>query len=113
VAIIAYALPIVPGQTESAGRFNEELDEAGLRPRYEELNRAAGVTSHREWISRLPMGDLLVVAFESETPNAVPRNFEDNEYDRWWRARVQRIHGFDPATGGALPTLTFDWNDRA
>jgi hypothetical protein len=112
MAMIAYALPIMPGQTESAGKFNEELDAAGLRSRYEELNRASGVTAHREWVAHLPMGDFLVVAFQSETPHLVPRQFGDNEYDNWWRARVERIHGFDPASGGGLPTLTHDWSDE-
>ena len=111
MAIIAYALPILPGQTESAGSFDQELDSAGLRSHYEELNRTAGVTTHREWVTHLPMGDFLVVAFQSETPQLVPRTFEDNEYDNWWRARVERIHGFDPASGGGLPSLTHDWSD--
>lgn len=109
MAIIAYALPIVPGQTESAGSFDKEVDEAGFRDRYEELNRISGVTAHREWVSHLPMGDFLVVAFQSDTPQLVPRKFEDNAYDNWWRARVERIHGFDPAVGGGLPTMTHDW----
>jgi hypothetical protein len=110
MAIIAYALPILPGQTDSAGRFDEELDEAGLRPQYEALNRAAGVTAHREWVAHLPTGAFLVVAFQSDTPQLVPRTFQDSDYDNWWRARVERIHGFDPATGGGLPVLTHDWN---
>lgn len=112
MALIAYALPIVPGQTESAGNFDGELDAAGLRPRYEELNLQSGVTTHREWVTHLPMGDFLVVAFASDTPELVPRRFEDNEYDNWWRARVERIHGFDPASSGGLPELTHDWSIR-
>ena len=108
--MIAYVLPIMPGQTESAGNFEGELDAAGLRAHYEELNHAAGVTAHREWVSHLPMGDFLIVAFQSETPQLVARTFQATEYDDWWRARVKRIHGFDPATGGGLPTMTWDWS---
>lgn len=109
MAVIAYALPIVPGQNESARNFAGELDEAGLRNRYEELNRAAEVTRHMEWIEPTPTGDLLVVFFETDAPDGLGRGFVDDEYDRWWRARVERINGFDPATAGVLPELVYSW----
>jgi hypothetical protein len=109
MAIIAYALPIVAGQAESARRFAPELDAAGHRARYEELNRRAAVRRHREWIQATPAGDQLVVVFEIDRPELLARAFEDDEYDRWWRARVERVHGFDPAAAGALPELTYSW----
>jgi len=109
MAIIAYALPIVAGQTESARSFAAELDEAGHRARYEELNRRAGVRRHLEWVQATPTGDQLIVAFEADRPEALGRPFVDDEYDRWWRTRVQRLHGFDPATAGALPVLCYSW----
>jgi len=109
VAVIAYALPIVAGQADSARSFGAELDEAGHRDRYEELNRRAGVTRHLEWVQSTPMGDQLVVVFETDRPAALARAFEEDDDDRWWRARVERIHGFDPATAGALPELSWSW----
>lgn len=109
MAIIAYALPILPGQTGAAGDFARELDESGHRDRYEELNRRAGLRRHLEWIQSTPSGDLLIVAFETDDPERLGRPFGDDDYDRWWRARVQRIHGFDPATAGSLPRLSYAW----
>lgn len=109
--IIAYALPILPGQTESAGSFGAELDAAGFRDRYEELNRRADLRRHLEWTESTPAGDLLVVVFETDNPASLGRDFsEEDDYDRWWRARVQRIHGFDPAGGGIAPKLGFAWS---
>jgi hypothetical protein len=110
MSVVAFALPIVPGQTQSAGNFGGELDAAGLRGRYEELNRAAELRRHLEWVEATPMGDLLVVVFETDAPHKVAREFTDDAYDTWWRARVERIHGFDPAAGGVLPELTFSWS---
>jgi hypothetical protein len=109
MAIIAYALPILPGQTESAADFGGELDRSGHRAQYEELNRRAGLKRHLEWVQRTPAGDSLIVVFETDTPERVVRLFSDDVYDRWWRARVERIHGFDPATGGVLPELSHSW----
>jgi hypothetical protein len=109
MAIIAFALPILPGQTESAGNFGGELDAAGLRGRYEELNRAADVRRHFEWVEKTPAGDLLVVVFDTDSPQKLARPFGNDDYDNWWRARVQRVHGFDPAAGGLTPELKFSW----
>ena len=109
MAVIAYALPIVPGQADSARNFATELASAGHRDRYEELNRAAKVTRHMEWVQSTPVGDLLVVFFETDAPEMLARPFSNDDYDRWWRARVERVHGFDPATAGALPELVYDW----
>jgi hypothetical protein len=111
MAIIAYVLPILPGQTEAAKGFASDLEAAGYRDRYAELNRRAHVTEHGEWVAHLPAGDVLIVAFSTDTPNQVARTFEDNDYDNWWRARVKRIHGFDPATGGGLPERSFSWRE--
>jgi hypothetical protein len=112
MAVVAYALPIVPGQTGSARNFDGELSAAGLRARYEALNEAAGVSRHMEWVQSTPLGDQLVVFFETDSPERLARDFDDNEYDRWWRARVQRIHGFDPASAGGLPELVHSWERR-
>jgi hypothetical protein len=110
MAVIAYALPIIPGQTDSARNFSGEVEAAGFREHYEELNRETGVTRHMEWVQSTPMGDLLVVFFETDAPDKLARKFVDDEYDRWWRARVERIHGFDPAVAGGLPEQVYSWS---
>jgi hypothetical protein len=111
---IAYALPIVPGQAERAGQFDAELAaEPELRAHYEALNRDQNVRRHMEWVQRTPMGDLLVVVFEVDTPERMMRGFEDNAYDRWWRQRVEEVHGFDPGDPDFhpnLPPIAYDWS---
>jgi hypothetical protein len=112
-ALIVYALPIAPGQTGRAGSFGAEMTPE-LREAYEELNRRAGLRRHMEWVQPSPMGDLLLVLMESDTPEKIGRPFVDSPYDRWWTERVRQIHGFDPAAPDfvpAFPTLTWNWAD--
>jgi hypothetical protein len=114
MAFIAYALPIVPGQSGRAASFGAEMTPE-LRERYEELNRHANLRRHLEWIQHSPMGDLLIVLFETDTPDKVGRPFEDNAYDRWWTSRVEALHGFDPTAPDfkpVVPALTWDWHDE-
>jgi hypothetical protein len=108
--VIAYALPILPGRTESAADFGAALDRAGLRERYEELNRRAELIRHDEWVQSLPGGDILIVVFETAAPQKLGRKFDPNdEYDNWWRARIRENHGVDPDSGSVLPGITWSW----
>ncbi|MBM4409123.1 MAG: hypothetical protein FJ038_11145 [Chloroflexi bacterium] len=108
---LAYAIPILPGQSERAADFEGELTPE-LRAHYERLNREQNVRRHMEWVQPTPMGDVLIVVFESDTPERMYRPFEDNPYDNWWRARVRAIHGFDPGAPNihpAEPRMVFEW----
>ena len=110
MAMLAFALPIMPGHSDEAREFGEDLDRRGLRARYEELNRRAGLTRHSEWLQPGPNGDILIVVFETETPERLGRPFDaDDEYDRWWVDRFKRVFGFDPAGPGPAPQQTFSW----
>ena len=114
MAFLAYALPIAPGQAGRAGSFGADMTPEH-REHYEHLNRQANVRRHLEWIQSSPMGDLLIVVFESDTPEKLGRPFEDNAYDRWWTARVKAVHGFDPLDPNfepVMPRLTWDWHDE-
>ena len=110
MAILTFAVPIVAGHANEVSRLGEDLDRLALRARYEELNRRAGLRRHMEWIESTPDGDLLLVLFETDTPEKLGRTFGDDEYDRWWVDRFKRVHGFDPATPGPPPTPTFAWS---
>jgi hypothetical protein len=110
MAILAFALSITPGRSAEARGFGTELDRRGLRARYEELNRQAGLTRHLEWLQAGPDRDTLIVVFETDTPDRLVRPFDpDDEYDRWWVERVKRVFGFDPASAGPAPQPTFVW----
>ena len=111
---LAYALPILPGQSERAANFDRELTPE-LRAHYERLNRAQNVRRHMEWVQPTPAGDVLIVVFESDTPERMNRAFADNAYDTWWRARVRAVHGFDPGAPDVHPVIApvaFEWTDE-
>lgn len=115
MALIAYALPILPGQSGRAGSFEQELTPE-LRVRYEELNREQSVRRHMEWVQQTPMGDVLIVVFDVDTPERMFRTFADDGYDRWWRDRVLAIHGFDPGAPDFHPVIApvaFTWTDES
>jgi hypothetical protein len=116
MAFIAYTLPIVPGQSQRARDFGDELAQhPGFQQHYEELNRHANVRRHMEWVQETPMGDFLVVVFETDTPEKVGRPFTDSDYDDWWTRRVEAVHGFDPAAPEfkpVIPRQTWDWHDE-
>ena len=114
MAVLAYVLPIVPGQTARAAGFGAELTPA-LRQQYEWLNRRANVRRHLEWVQPGPVGDLLIVMFETDTPEKLGRAFTNDAYDRWWTDRVNAIHGFDPTAPDfvpVIPAMTWDWHDE-
>jgi hypothetical protein len=107
---VAFALPVRPGETDRATRFGEELTPE-LRAEYERLNRDQNIRRHMEWLQHSPTGDLLIVVFESDTPERMVRPFRDHAYDDWWRQRVQQVHGWDPAAIEAVfPEQTFEWS---
>ena len=68
-----------------------------------------------EWVQATPMGELLIVVFETDAPEKVGRPFEETSYDRAWIERVKAIHGFDPtdpAFEPVVPRLVWDWKDE-
>src|SRR5437867_2425996 len=114
MAFITYALPLLPGQAERAAGFGSEMTPE-QRQHYEMLNRQANLRRHMEWVQSSPMGDLLIVVFETDTPERVGRPFEDNDYDRWWIARIKSLHGFDPLDPSfepVVPRQTWDWQNE-
>ena len=57
-----------------------------------------------------PSGDLLLVVFETDTPEKLPRAFGDDEYDRWWVDQIQARSRVRSAKPGPPPTPTFAWS---
>ena len=112
MAVLAFAVPIQPGHTDEVRGLRADLDRRGFWDRYHELNRLAGLRRHMEWVETTPSGDLLLVLFETDTPEKLGRPFGDDDYDRWWVDRFKRVHGFDPAEPGPPPVQTFAWSEN-
>jgi hypothetical protein len=103
------ALPVLPGKEGRVKAYKEEL--AKHEKRYEELNKAAGLKRHMEFLQQTPMGATVITVFEADDPAKLGRAFSDDAYDMWWTGRIQDTHGFDIKKGFAPPKVTvlLDW----
>jgi hypothetical protein len=93
----AFAVPIRPGQAEACRRWIAEC--AGpRRAAYEDMQRRTGVTEEAYWLQTGPEGDILIVTSHSDQRafNALMLAPE-TDFDRWFRAQIETILGFDPA----------------
>jgi hypothetical protein len=98
-----FALPILPGKTETARAF---LREAG-GPRLQELaacGQAVGIPKETWAIQQTPQGDLFVVYVAGENLAQAFAQFaaSQTEFDRWFKQQVQVTTGADmntPPTG--------------
>jgi len=103
------ALPVLPGKEGRVKKYTEEL--AKHEKRYEELNKAAGVKRHMEFLQETPMGATVITVYEADDPTKLGRAFSDDAYDTWWTDRIKDTHGFDLRQGFPPPTVTvlLDW----
>ena len=91
-----FALPIVPGKTEAARAFPQELG----GPRRQELaacGRGVGIVKETWAIQQTPQGDLLVAYVAGEDIAQAFTQFaaSQNEFDRWFKQRVRETTGAD------------------
>lgn len=115
MALMAVAVPILPGRTEHWRRFARELN----GPRLSEFNasrRRLGVRE-RVFLQSTPQGDLVVVTLEGDNPAEAFRRLGtgDDEFTRWFVQQVKEIHGMDltqPAQW-SLPDLLSDSEGQA
>ena len=69
MAALAFTLPILPGQEEVVRRIGEAVSGQGeLREAYEESRRRLGISEERVWVQRTPIGQALVVYWDTDDP---------------------------------------------
>ena len=94
-----FALPILPGKTEAARAFLQELG----GPRLQELTacgQGVGLTREVWAIQQTPQGDLLVAYMAGED---IARGFavfaaSQDAFDRWMKQQLQEVTGADLST---------------
>lgn len=92
MAAVAFALPILPGQEENVRRMSEEVLEAGpLREAYEQSRRNLGITREMAWLQPTPIGDMIIVYWESDDPQYVLREMaaSQDQFDSRFRQFIQ------------------------
>ena len=103
MALVAIAVPILPGKTDQWRQFIAELN-GPRRREFEESRRRAGV-HERTFLQQTPQGDLVIATLEGEDPvGAMGRLMAgDDEFTRWFFRQVADIHGFDPTQPPPAP----------
>ncbi len=105
----AMMLPILPGKRQEIVEFAAAL--AG--PRHLEYVASQQTVTRESWfIQPTPMGDFLIVHFESNDPTAVFKGLADSEeaFDLWFRERANSTTGIDlTKVPKGLPEQIFTW----
>lgn len=97
MAAFAFSLPILPGQEEVVRRMGESVSESGeLREGYEESRRKLGIREEKVWMQRTPIGQTMIVYWETDDPQRTLREIADSQDEFAQRFR-ELILGAAPA----------------
>ena len=55
MAVVAFALPILPGQEDLVRQMGEDVSK-DLREKYEESRKRLGIREEKVWMQRTPIG---------------------------------------------------------
>jgi hypothetical protein len=111
---IAFALPILPGKTDAARRFTEEVL-GSRRGEFEESEHHLGITKESWHLQSGPEGDMALIYFEAADPAHALEQFGKSQvpFDRWFKRQVQMqdLSGVDISQPGHGPPseLVLDW----
>jgi hypothetical protein len=91
-----FALPILPGKTEAARAFLQEMN----GPRKQQLaacSQGAGVTKEVWAIQQTPQGDFFVAYMTGDDITQAFRQVaaSQTEFDRWFKQQMQETTGAD------------------
>jgi len=110
MALLAMAIPIVPGKTEQWVKFTGELKGA-RRADFIASRKRLGIRE-RTFLQKTPMGDLVVVTLEGDDPAGAFQKFGagTDEFTKWFLSNVAAIHGMDltKPPPGPMPELIVD-----
>jgi hypothetical protein len=101
----AFAMPLLPGKTETWLGYVNEI--TGSRKEEWKMSRQKlGVKTEQVWLQNTPMGDVCVVRIETDDPGKFFENMmKSNEpFDLWFKEKVLiECHGLK--AGQAMPPL--------
>jgi hypothetical protein len=110
MAMLAIAVPILPGKTEQWRRMMDEVK----GPRAAEIRavRARVGVHERTFLQSTPHGDLVVITLEGNDPAAAfaAMHAGADATTQWFVTQVREIHGIDltQPPPGPPPALVFD-----
>ena len=104
MALMALAIPILPGKTPEWRKWMAELN----GPRHQEFvdsRRRAGV-HERTFLQQTPMGDLVLVTLEGDDPGRAFGTMmtATDPFSTWFGERAMAVHGDLPAPPAGPPS---------
>jgi hypothetical protein len=91
MAAVAFALPILPGQEHVVRSMGEAVSGSGdLREAYEESRKRLGLSEEKVWLQRTPIGQAVIVYWETEDPQRILREVatSQDEFDKRFRELI-------------------------
>jgi hypothetical protein len=95
MALLAMAVPILPGKVEQFKSFVGQLD--GARKADFAASRKKLGVRERAFHQQTPAGDFVVVTLQGDDPAGAFAKFGqgDDPFTKWFVAQVKEIHGVD------------------
>lgn len=110
MALLAMAIPILPGKTDQWRQFIEQV--RGARKAEFDASREKMGVHERTFFQQTPHGDLVIVTLEGDDPARAFASFGagTDPFTEWFVAQVKAVHGFDlrQPPPGPLPELVVD-----
>jgi hypothetical protein len=93
---ICLAMPVLPGKTDQARAFIQQLDRS-RRAEFDASERRIGITKELWYLARLPSGDHLIGYMESIDFGSALQGFVGSRdpFDLWFKAQMHAVTGVD------------------
>ncbi len=94
MAAVAFALPILPGQEAVVRSIGEAVPSLGeLREAYEASRKRLGISEEKVWIQRTPIGQAIIVYWETDDPQRTLREIptSQDEFDKRFRQFIESV----------------------
>lgn len=110
---IAFAIPVLPGQTDLDRRTMSACWHGERSEQHAASRRRHGITRESVWIQATPNGDVAVVVIEAQDIAAALGRLadSDSEFDVWFRDHIRDVHGIDLQAGLAPTEQVLDYRD--
>jgi hypothetical protein len=109
---VAFAVPLLPGQTEVERIALASCRDGARREAYQDARRRAGIIREAVWIQPAPGGDVAVVYLEADDLAAAFTilGTSAEPFDRWFRGHIRQVHGIALDDGFPAPELVLDYD---
>jgi hypothetical protein len=93
---ICLAIPVLPGKTDDARRFMQQLD-GSRRTEFDASERRIGISKELWYLARLASGDVLIGYLESRNFGSALNAFVGSRdaFDLWFKEQMRGVTGFD------------------